>query len=76
MPPPATRPPALDAVFTLIEATVVGKELTMTSSGARHVVRCKGENGWEEMGGWVAEIGKVRAAHFRTEDPSEQAEGD
>lgn len=57
----AKKPAALDAVFTLIEATVSngGKQLTMTPSGTRHVVRCKGENGWEEMGGWVAEIGKV-----------------
>lgn len=57
--PGRARPPALDAVFTLIEAVVSGKELTMPSGGTRHVVRCKGENGWEEMGTWVAKIGKV-----------------
>ncbi|GAA5882431.1 hypothetical protein JCM3774_001838 [Rhodotorula dairenensis] len=66
------KPAALDAVFTLIEATVSngGKQLTMTSSGTRHVVRCKGENGWEEMGGWVAEIGKYCAVPSVPPPPS------
>ncbi|TNY21749.1 hypothetical protein DMC30DRAFT_435080 [Rhodotorula diobovata] len=50
----------LDAVFTLIES--VGKGGKGDGTGTRHVVRCRGEDGgWEEMGGWVASIGKFCA---------------
>lgn len=53
----------LDAVFTLIES--VGKGGKGDGTGTRHVVRCRGEDGgWEEMGGWVASIGKVRRVAF------------
>ncbi|GAA5992471.1 hypothetical protein JCM10908_000833 [Rhodotorula pacifica] len=65
--------PALDAVFTLIEGTVSngGREVSMsTGGGTRHVVRCKGEEGWEEMGGWVAEIGKFCAVPSVPPPPS------
>ncbi|KPV76120.1 uncharacterized protein RHOBADRAFT_53104 [Rhodotorula graminis WP1] len=56
----AKKKQPLDAVFTLIET--LGKGGKGEGSGARHVVRCKGvDGGWEEMGGWVASIGKFCA---------------
>ena len=63
----AKKKQPLDAVFTLIET--LGKAGKGEGSGARHVVRCKGvDGGWEEMGGWVASIGKVRPRLLSRED--------
>lgn len=58
----------LDAVFTIIES--LGKDGKGEGSGTRHVVRCKGEKGWEEMGTWVAAIGKFCATPTVPPPPS------
>ncbi|BGP23045.1 PH domain containing protein [Rhodotorula toruloides] len=58
----------LDAVFTLIES--LGKNGKGEGTGTRHVVRCKGEKGWEEMGTWVAAIGKFCATPSVPPPPS------
>ncbi|BGP46314.1 hypothetical protein JCM10450v2_002156 [Rhodotorula kratochvilovae] len=58
----------LDAVFTVIES--LGKGGKGEGSGTKHVVRCRGERGWEEMGGWVAAIGKFCATPTAPPPPS------
>ncbi|GAA6051519.1 hypothetical protein JCM3770_000394 [Rhodotorula araucariae] len=58
----------LDPVFTIIES--LGKGGKGDGSGTKHVIRCKGEKGWEEMGGWVAAIGKFCATPTAPPPPS------
>ncbi|GJN88320.1 hypothetical protein Rhopal_001285-T1 [Rhodotorula paludigena] len=62
------KPSPLDAVFTLVES--VGKGGKGEGSGTKHVLRCKGEKGWEEMGTWVAAIGKFCATPTAPPPPS------